>query len=47
MITATECDDVIIYTKIENLLLKDVVFISKCTSNLILLRQLQCNNIIY
>jgi len=47
MITATECDDVIIYMKIENLLLKDVVLISKCTSNLISLEQLQCNNIIY
>jgi len=47
MITATECDDVIIYIKIKNLLLKNVVFISKCTSNLILLKQLQYNDIIY
>jgi len=47
MITATECDDVIIYIKIENLLLKDVVLISKYTSNFISLEQLQCSNIIY
>jgi len=47
MITATECDDVIIHIKIENLLLKDVVLISKCTSNLISLEQLQHSNIIY
>jgi len=47
MITATECNDVIIYTKIRNLLLKDVVLISKCTSNLISLRQLWCSDIIY
>jgi len=47
MITATECNNVIICIKIENLLLKDVVFISKCTSNLISLEQLQHNNIIY
>ena len=47
MITVTECDDVIIHIKIENLLLENVVFISKCTSNLISLEQLQCNNIIY
>jgi len=47
MITATECDDVIICMKIKNLLLKDVVFIFKCTSNLISLKQLQCSDIIY
>ena len=47
MITATECNDMIIYTKIENLLLKDIVLISKCTSNFILLEQLQYSNIIY
>jgi len=47
MITVTECDDVIIYIKIENLLLRDVCFIFKCTLNLILLEQLQHNNIIY
>jgi len=47
MITATECDDVIIYIKIKNLLLKNVVFISKYTSNLISLKQLQHSNIIY
>jgi len=47
MITATECDDMIIYMKIKNLLLKNVVFISKCTLNLILLEQLWYNNIIY
>jgi len=47
MITVTECNDIIICTKIENLLLKDVVFISKCTSNLISLRQLQHSDIIY
>jgi len=47
MITATKCDDVIIHIKIENLLLKDVVLISECTSNFILLEQLQCSNITY
>jgi len=47
MITATKCNDVIICTKIKNLLLKDVVLISKCTSNLILLEQLQHSDIIY
>jgi len=47
MITATEYNNVMIYTKIENLLLKDVVLISKCTSNLISLEQLQHNDIIY
>jgi len=43
----TECNDMIIYTKIENLLLKDVVLIFKCTLNLISLEQLQCSDIIY
>jgi len=47
MITATECDDMIIYMKIRSLLLRDVVLIFKCTSNLILLEQLQCSDIIY
>jgi len=47
MITATEYDDVIICMKIKNLLLKDVILIFKCTSNLISLEQLWCNNIIY
>jgi len=47
MIMTIECDDVIIYIKIENLLLKNVVLIFKCTSNLILFEQLQCNDIIY
>ena len=45
--TATECDDVIICMKIKNLLLRDVIFISECTSNLISLEQLQCSDIIY
>jgi len=47
MFTATEHDNIIICIKIKNLLLKNVVFISKCTSNLILLEQLQHSNIIY
>ena len=47
MITLIECDDVTIHTKIENLLLRDVVLISECTSNLISLEQLQCSDIIY
>jgi len=47
IITATRCDDVIICTKIENLLLRDVVFIFKCTLNFILLKQLQHSDIIY
>jgi len=47
MITVTECDDIIICIKIKNLLLKDVVLISKCTSNIISLEQLQCNDTIY
>jgi len=47
MIMTTKCDDVTIYTKIRNLLFKDVIFIFKCTSNLILLEQLQHSDIIY
>ena len=47
IITATKCDDVIIYMKIKNLLLKNVVLIFKCTSNLILLEQLWHSDIIY
>jgi len=40
IITATECDDIIICIKIRNLLLRNVVLIFKCTSNFISLRQL-------
>jgi len=47
MITATECNDIIIYIKIKNLLPKNIILISKCTSNLISLKQLQCSDIIY
>ena len=47
LITVTECDNVIIHIKIENVLLKNIVLISKCTSNLISLEQLQHSNIIY
>jgi len=47
MITVIKCDNIIVYIKIENLLLKNVVFIFKCTLNLILLKQLQHSNIIY
>jgi len=47
MITATECDDIIICIKIKNLLLKNIVLIFKCTSNFISLEQLQHSNIIY
>ena len=43
----TECNDVIIYIKIKNLLLKDIVLISEYTLNLISLRQLQHSDIIY
>lgn len=46
-VTVTECEDVKIYTKIRNLLLQDVVFISECTSDLISLKQLQYNDVIY
>ena len=46
-VTVTECEDVKICTKNENFFLQNVVFISECTSNLISLEQLQCNDVIY
>jgi len=46
-VTVTEHEDVKIHTKIENLFLQNVVFISECTLNLISLEQLQYNDVIY
>jgi len=45
--TVIKQKDIKIYIKIENLLLQDVVFVSECISNLILLEQLQHNDVIY
>jgi len=42
-----ECEDVKICTKNEIFFLQNVVLISECTSNFILLKQLQCNDVIY
>jgi len=47
MMTVTEQEDMKIHIKTENLLLQDVVLVSECTSNFILLRQLQHNDVIY
>jgi len=46
-VTVIECEDVKICTKIEIFFLQNVVLISECTSNLILLEQLQHNDVIY
>ena len=46
-VTVIECEDIKIYMKLENLFLQNVVFILECTSNLILLKQLQHNAVIY
>ena len=46
-VTVTECDDIELCMKHEMLLLQNVVLISTCTLNLILLEQLQHNSIIY
>ena len=47
MMMTTNCNDVIIHTKIEDLLLRDVSLIFECTSNLILFKQLWYSDITY
>ena len=46
-VTVIECKNMKIYMKTENLLLQDIIFIFEYTSNLILLKQLQHNDVIY